>query len=125
MTEHEEYNELLSIVSDIVGASHMDQEGLARLRAHLGATPTVATPAAIDALEMALIAECERAMLQRDEFKRTGVSTASHSGSHDTCFGLILRSHGVASTPVEPMKAAGSAVDAFWSGTLSDRNKPA
>lgn len=96
-----------------------------RANAILSPAPTVATPAAIDALETALIAECERAMLQRDEFKRTGVSTASHGGSHDTCFGLILRSHGVASTPAEPAKAAGSAVDAFWSGTLSDRNKPA
>lgn len=34
-TEHDEYNELLSIV----GAGHMDQEHLARLRAHLGYRP--------------------------------------------------------------------------------------
>lgn len=47
------------------------------------------------ALEAALIAECERAMQQRDEFKRTGVSTAGHGGSHDTIFGFILRQHGV------------------------------
>ncbi|MDF3019349.1 MAG: hypothetical protein K0Q92_652 [Steroidobacteraceae bacterium] len=38
--EASEYNELLDIVSDIVNAGHMDQEGLARLRAHLGYKPT-------------------------------------------------------------------------------------
>jgi hypothetical protein len=50
----------------------------------------------IEALELALIAECERAMKQRDEFLRTGVSTAAHHGaSHDTCLGHILRAHGI------------------------------
>lgn len=38
-TEHDEYNELLSVVGDIVDAGHMDQEHLARLRAHLGCRP--------------------------------------------------------------------------------------
>lgn len=38
-TEHDEYNELLSVVGDIVSAGHMDQEHLARLRAHLGCRP--------------------------------------------------------------------------------------
>jgi hypothetical protein len=37
--EASEYNELLDIVSDIVNAGRMDQEGLARLRAHLGCKP--------------------------------------------------------------------------------------
>lgn len=47
MTEHDEYNELLSIVGDIVDAGHMDQEGLARLRAHLECKPLAApTPTA-------------------------------------------------------------------------------
>jgi hypothetical protein len=50
---------------------------------------------AFAALETALIAECERAMKQRDEFQRTGVSTAAHGGSHDTLFGHILRQHGI------------------------------
>lgn len=41
-TEHDEYNELLSVVGDIVSAGHMDQEHLARLRAHLGCRPAPA-----------------------------------------------------------------------------------
>lgn len=52
-------------------------------------------PRDIAALELALIAECERAMAQRDEFLKTGKSTAGHGGSHDTLFGFILRNHGV------------------------------
>jgi hypothetical protein len=51
------------------------------------------TESAFAALEFDLIAECERAMKQRDEFKATGVSTAAHGGSHDTLFGFILRKH--------------------------------
>lgn len=39
VSEHDEYNELLSVVGDIVSAGHMDQEHLARLRAHLGCRP--------------------------------------------------------------------------------------
>ena len=46
-------------------------------------------------LVAALIAECERAMAQRDEYLKTGVSTASHGGSHDTRFHDILRNFGV------------------------------
>jgi hypothetical protein len=53
------------------------------------------TRTAFAALETALIVECERAMKQRDEFHRTGISTASHGGSHDTIFGHILRQHGI------------------------------
>lgn len=46
-------------------------------------------------LERALILECERAMQQRDEFLKTGISTAGHGGSHDTCFGAILHKFNV------------------------------
>ena len=42
-------------------------------------------------LENALIAECERAMRQRNTFLKSGKSTAGHGRSHDTCFGFILR----------------------------------
>jgi hypothetical protein len=79
-------------VCALVGES---QELLAR---PINATPPRAgseTTASASELEAALVAECERAMAQRDEFKRTGISTASHGGSHDTCFGQILRDHGV------------------------------
>lgn len=47
----------------------------------------------LSALENDLIRECERAISQRDEFLKTSVSTAGHGGSHDTCFGFILRKH--------------------------------
>ena len=46
------------------------------------------TPDLLKALEI----ECERAIGQRDKYKETGVSTASHGGSHDTCFRTILES---------------------------------
>lgn len=49
----------------------------------------------LEALTTALIAECERAMKQRDEFRWTGVSTAAPGQSHDTIFGKILRDHRV------------------------------
>lgn len=39
----------------------------------------------------ALVLETERAIKQRDKFLETGVVTASHGGSHDTCFGPIVR----------------------------------
>lgn len=42
-------------------------------------------------LTFKLVAECERAMKQRDEYQSTGKSTAAHGGSHDTAFGFILR----------------------------------
>jgi hypothetical protein len=45
------------------------------------------------ALVNELVAELERAIRQRDEFQRTGISTASHGGSHDTCIGVILRKY--------------------------------
>lgn len=35
--------------------------------------------------------EHERALTQRDTFQQTGVSTAGHGGSHDTCFLYIIR----------------------------------
>jgi len=38
-----------------------------------------------------LIKEHERAIKQRDSFILTGVSTASHGGSHDTCFKHVIR----------------------------------
>lgn len=47
----------------------------------------------IDALVDDLVKETERAIGQRDEFLKTGVSTAGHGGSHDTCFAVIIRKH--------------------------------
>lgn len=38
-----------------------------------------------------LLQEHERAIKQRDTFVLTGISTASHGGSHDTCFGHIVK----------------------------------
>lgn len=43
-----------------------------------------------EALIDACVRETERAIRQRDEFLKTGVSTAHHGGSHDTCFGHII-----------------------------------
>lgn len=57
------------------------------------------TAVAFEALETDLIAECERAMRQRDEFLRTGVRTGGDGMAWDTCFGFILRKHGI--TPNE------------------------
>jgi len=49
------------------------------------------------ALGWIAIWECERAMAQRDEWKRTGVSTAGNGGGWDTlfeyCFDLVLSSY--------------------------------
>jgi hypothetical protein len=56
-------------------------------------------------LEHDLIVGCERAMRQRDEYTKTGVSTAGHGGSHDTCFGMILRKY----VTVLPTKEVGCA----------------
>lgn len=39
---------------------------------------------------LALLQEHERAIKQRDTFILTGKSTASHGGSHDTCFKHIV-----------------------------------
>lgn len=39
----------------------------------------------------ALVLETERAIRQRDEFLKTGKSTAGHGGSHDTAFSFIVR----------------------------------
>ena len=38
-----------------------------------------------------LIQEHERAIKQRDAYLLTGISTASHGGSHDTCFEHIVK----------------------------------
>jgi len=38
-TQAHDYNELLSVVGDIVSEGHMNQEALARLRAHLESKP--------------------------------------------------------------------------------------
>lgn len=51
------------------------------------------TEAGIEFLNTLLVAECERAMRQRDEFLKTGVSTSAHGGAFDTCFGHILRAN--------------------------------
>lgn len=76
-------------------------------------------------LQKALIFETERAIKQRDLYLETGVSTASHGGSHDTCFGAIMRQH------AEPISAAinnfiddvvkEAAYDAYYAA--SDRNR--
>jgi hypothetical protein len=67
-------------------------------RAAAPAAPQVRV-VAFEALETDLIAECERAMRQRDEFLRTGVRTGGDGMAWNTCFGFILRKHGI--TPNE------------------------
>lgn len=52
-----------------------------------------------------LIAECERAMKERDQFLKTGVVTAGHGGSNDTCFLAILKKH-LAMTAWQPIETA-------------------
>lgn len=54
-------------------------------------TKTLMSQPAFDMLVDDLIKETERAISQRDAFKASGTSTAGHGGSHDTCFGEILR----------------------------------
>ena len=77
------------------GVYPLDEEPTAKdLAAHALRASHGQAPAA-EALQADLVAECERAMRQREEFLKTGVSTASHGGSHDTCFPAILRKHGV------------------------------
>jgi hypothetical protein len=41
---------------------------------------------ALDALSLAALRECERAIEQRDKFLLTGERTAANGGTHDTCF---------------------------------------
>ncbi len=67
--------------------------GIAEIDAALAAPPPQSPPADLSALEHDLIVECERAMKQRDEYLRTGISTAAPGQSHDTIFGFILRKH--------------------------------
>jgi hypothetical protein len=43
-------------------------------------------PTLVDALSWIAVWESERAIRQAIEWKRTGVSTASHGGGWDTCF---------------------------------------
>ena len=47
----------------------------------------------LEALGKEINAEHERALNQQNLFLKTGVSTAAHGGSHDTCFNHILRKH--------------------------------
>lgn len=47
----------------------------------------------LEALINEITAEHERAVRQQNLFLETGVSTAKHGGSHDTCFNHILRKH--------------------------------
>lgn len=96
------------------------------VRAALAAQQGAQVPQATDELERALIAECERAMLQRDEFLRTGVSTAAHGGSHDTLFGHILRKFSASpQAPAQPelrmMQCPGCGME-FADGALHDAN---
>lgn len=44
-----------------------------------------------EALAYLAVWETERAIKQQNEWLLTGVSTAGHGGSHDTCFALIFR----------------------------------
>ena len=60
-------------------------------------------------LNLALVLETERAIKQRDEFLKTGISTAALGGSHDTCFAAIVRRHiaMLAASPAAPAADAG------------------
>jgi hypothetical protein len=78
------------------------------LRLYAAPSPPPAAPAPpaqplteeqFKALSTALQIEHERAVRQRDDFLRTGVSTTGHGGSHDTCFDFILRRHGITGEP--------------------------
>jgi hypothetical protein len=68
----------------------------------LYSTPQLAVPKSwVDELNHELVLETERAIRQRDEYLRTGVSTAGHGGSHDTCFPAILRKYVQRLVPVQ------------------------
>lgn len=43
-------------------------------------------PTLLDALEWIAVWETDRAVKQALEYERTGVRTASHDGTYDTCF---------------------------------------
>jgi len=78
--------EMLAALREVSVAKAQAEEALERMRGVLESLGAEGGP-----LMTALIIECERAMRQRDEFLRTGISTAGHGGSHDTCFGTIVR----------------------------------
>ena len=75
----------------------------------------------VSAIERELIIECERAIKQHAEFLLTGVSTAAHGGSHDTCFGHILRKHLAAHPPerAEPVAPAFGIIDPDYARVTS------
>lgn len=64
----------------------------------------------LDALSHDLVIETERAIRQRDTFLKTGISTAGHGGSHDTCFPAVLRKH------LDPLLAEIERLDAELDG---------
>ena len=81
----------------------------------------------LDEISNELIFETERAIKQRDEYLKTGISTASHGGSHDTCFGFILNKHFgsvlnktpaqcLAEVKAQAYEEGGAAQKAFWDG---------
>jgi len=50
---------------------------------------------AFDALNTDLIRDCERAMAQRDRYLATGIRTGGGDMAWNTCFGYILKQHGI------------------------------
>jgi hypothetical protein len=70
--------DIKAAINDLSGGSRFPDlmEAVDRLAA--SDTPPAAQPS--EALEHDLVVECERAMKQRDEFLRTGQSTAAHGG---------------------------------------------
>lgn len=59
----------------------------------MNSTLKPAEESVVDLLVKELLQEHERAINQRDTFILTGKSTASHGGSHDTCFKHIVEKH--------------------------------
>lgn len=109
-----DYNEAVQVMRELIekASQHakLNSEGILRMAQDIG-VPVQAVlvenvyqkaqakvdpePKALDwdALNRDLVLECERAIRQRDKCLETGVSTASHGGTHDTCFEAILRKH--------------------------------
>jgi hypothetical protein len=100
----------MSTVIQIVKA-HLESngyDGLVAVRplyaAPVEQAPETAVQPEIDlvALETELVAECERAMRQRDEYLKTGARTGANGGAWDTVFGYIVRKHlSARAAPVE------------------------
>lgn len=86
VVEFTEWKEYTSYRTIIRGITRQQAEKL--VEEHNEVIPK---PIDFDALDKELIIECERAMKQRDVWLQTKISNASHGGSHDTCFGTILR----------------------------------